>query len=344
MKKSFLFVLILLSASVLFAEPLEYIETGTYAYYADKRSEVPYIRGYLVCHVDDGTAIVFMHTINQKTGGAYRSTVLLSETEDSELNVEQMQVGEFPEEEKDQVMQTYIDLLNFDAMYRRSAEKIGLDSVMEDSWGDYSLWFHYSSIFPVFKFSQISFDDKNLNNVFYYVRKFGNILSYDFNEGISYFYSNPEEIFVPENRDVQVKIPKAAKNKVDMAGLSFNLDKNWVQNEFEGKTSWWLQIESIRDAQLMVEKFPPEIVLDTLDKKITLAQRMISVVPNMLPNTLKILQKKDDVYLSYSVFDEKKVLSRTILCFKTDTLINFSAFEDIYLQNEFYFNKILGIK
>lgn len=343
MKKNLLMGLMVLSASLLFAKPLEYIESGSYGYYVDNRVENSYVRGYLVCHVDDGTAAVFMNTINQKTGGAYKGTVLLSESEDSELNVENMQFSDFPEEEKNQVMQTYIDLLNFDSFYRNSAKKIDFDSVLEDKWDGYSLYYHYSKLFPMFKFSQISFDDAKLNNVVYYVRRFGKIPSFDSN-GISYFYENPETEFVPAKRNLEITIPKAAKNKVKLADISFNLDKNWIENEFNGNVSWWLQIESVRDAQLMVEALPAEIVLDTLDKKMNLAQKMISAIPKILPESLKIWKQNNDIYMSYNVYDENNVLSRTILGFKTNSLINFSAFEDVYLQNESYFKKILGIK
>lgn len=345
MKKFLIVFMILMSASMLFANPLEYIESGAYAYYVDNRGGSHYARGYLICHIEDGSSVVFMNTINRDNGESYRSVASITETENKELNLEKLQVGDFPEEEKNQVMQTYIDLLNFDSMYRNFKNKIDYDCVLEDSWQDYSLYYHFSKVFPMFKFSQISFNDSKLENVVYYTLKFGIYQSVN-NDFINDFYNYQVSITQPVVSEKKINIPKKTKIKVKMSGYSFNLDQNWTLNEFEDKESWWLQVSSIRDAQLMVEPLPVEMKLDTLERKNTIAERMINSFPNLIPESLKVWQQNKDLFMSYDVYDEENdnEATITILCFKDDALINFSSFKNVYLQNEKYFNTILGIK
>ena len=58
MKKIVLLCMVLFSAVMLYARPLDYIESGSYAYYIDKRYDKPYARGYLVFESDDGSFIL----------------------------------------------------------------------------------------------------------------------------------------------------------------------------------------------------------------------------------------------------------------------------------------------
>ncbi len=342
MKKIVLLCMVLFSAVMLYARPLDYIESGSYAYYIDKRYDKPYARGYLVFESDDDSTLLCTNTIDLSTGKSYPCVTSLITNEEGFIVFTEVSMQNLSGEIKNQVEQGLIDLLNFDTMYKNSQKKIDFASVLEDPWEGYSLYYHFSKLLPMFKFSMISYDSPDDEKAVYYARLFGIFPAKT--ESVSAFCEIPVSEFVPSDKDTSIELPKAAKKKVKMNGYSFNLDENWKLNKLEGNDSWWLTVGSIRDAQITVEPMPDTIKLNTLEAKLDLAEKWVFYIDSILPSTLKFWKKGQDIYIMYDVYDEDNVITTSIVGITSKAFINFSAYKDVYTQNESYFKKILGIK
>lgn len=321
----------------------DYIQPGSYVYYIDLRNEVPYARGYLFCPMNENETLVISNVINLETNASYRSMIVFGEDEDKNLEMGNAKIPEIPEEEKNLVMQFIPDLMNFDAMYRNNEEKIGFETVLEDPWDNFSLYYKFSNCIPMFKFTAISFGDESMNNVKYYAFKFGQLTSLN-DEVLKQFFDCPVKVFKETKRDVLAIVPKKPAKGVNISGLDFQLDENWEKSEFEGNDSWWLKVTSIRDAQIMVENIPPQIDTSTIEKKLDFVKLIIPVLQNLMPETVKIWPVDNDLFLTYYSYDENNFMTFTRIQITDTKIINFSAFKDIYEFNEAYFNRILDLE
>ncbi len=342
MKKIVLICLALFSAVMLYARPLEYIESGSYGYYIDKRGDRPFARGYLVFASEDDSTLLCANTIDLTTGKSYHCVTLLVNADNGDFTFGDMSMQEVPAELKNHVLQVLPDLYNFDSMYRSSVKKIDFDSVLEDSWGTFSQYYHFSKLLPMFKFSKISLNSPDEDKAYYYARQFG-VLPVT-TDSVNVFLSMNVTDFVPGQRDTTVEIPQAAKKKVKMNGISYNLDENWKLNKLEENDSWWLQVDSIRDAQITVEPLPEGVDVKTMEAKLNMAAKWPFYVQNMLPSTIKYWKKGQDIYIMYDVYDEDGTVTTSMVGISSKVFINFSAFKDVYVKNEAYFKKILGLK
>lgn len=349
MKKFFsLIAVALLTAVSVFANPLDYIESGSYAYYYDGRGglENEYVRGYLVFHAEGGLSIVLMNVVNVKTRKSYKFNIGIREAQNKDIElVSAKGIEEIPEELRPEITQSIPDLLNFDAMYRGNIKKIDYDSTLEDKWEEYSLYYHYSKVNPMFKFDSISFNDPK-DNIVFVTEKYGYVTINELDD----FYSNaPKALFKKKERPSKNVIPEAAEQVVTLNGVEIKVDGNWDANDFqEGEihnTGMWLKIDSIRDAQVMIERVPKEFPFKTVKEKEKFITSILLGIPNLIPYTVEVKKDGKDIVLTYVNYDEHNWTTINIVRLTKDTVINFSAFEDMYFENKDYFDNILaGIK
>lgn len=340
MKKLVFLLTAFLCFSSLNAAPFDYVESGTYGYFLDTRASEAFIRGYLICELDDGNTAVFMNTIFVDSGISVPSGVCVSEDENHELVYTDYPGVKMSKVQEREARQTLKDLTYFDSMYKQFGNKIGLETFAKGKLSECTVYYQYSNVFPLFKFIQIS-DDADFKEVNYMAYRFGKIKTLD-SKGVQSFYDD-DVIPSPKHENKEFKIPKKNSKKIELNGIKFKIDENWVQQELDGVESWWLQCDSIRDAQIMVEKLPDGMRPKTQAEKCRLLTFMIPRQEFLLPATLHVFSKGDTVYISYEIWQTNEAVTFCIVGIKEDVIINFSAFDYVYYQNQEYFKKILGL-
>lgn len=345
MKKLIFALCLLLNTAFIFANPLAYIKDASYAYYIDQRYDLIYAKGYLVCHNSDGTSYVFLNMRCLSAPFTTNAIILFEEDENHNLNSKSIRIDEtIPETEKQILFQSITDIFNFDSMYRHNQDRIGTETILEDKWDTYSLYYKFGKAIPGFKFLSISMNDPECKTTKMYAHSFGTIPSND-TAGIAAFMNKEIEIFTPETRDLLTIVPEKPSKKVNLSGKEFILDESWKKNEVDGNESWWLQVNTIRDAQIMVESFPDSYGVNTIENRINFARLIPLYIQNIIPVTIKMAEEGNDLVVSYETYDEANIVSYNFQRYTENKIINFSAFKDVYEQNEEYFSKLLdGIK
>lgn len=349
MKKIFCFLFAaFVSAVSLFANPFSYIMSGSYAYYHDGRSfenDAAYFRGYLVYHMENNKTAIAINNVDVETKKNYPLVCTFVENDKKEPEIESVAgLDKVPENILNDIKQSIVDILNFEQMYRINEKKIEYDSTLEDKWDDFSLYYHFSKVFPVFKFDRISLNDPD-DNWLYVAISYGVVHGDNFDE----FLNDVPEVFEPEERPAKSEIPQAAEKKVMLNGYQVTVDENWHEAEVDDITACnlgvWLQVESIRDAQIMIEKVPPELKFKTLKDKEELLTLVLLGTKNLVPYSVKLKKQGNDLYLTYYNYDETKWITFNKLRVTKNVIINFSSFLDVYSKNKDYCNKIIdGIK
>lgn len=293
-----------------------------------------YYRGYLIVYDENDQTCVFINNIDVKTNKRYAFAVQFKENNKKELEILSIQPPkEMNDEIKNDLNQSITDIFNFDAMYRANESKITYDSNLEDKWDEfgYSLYYHYSKVTPVFKFDTIAFNSPE-GPVFYAACKYGMIINSDYE---SFFNANPRLFQTPAKREANNKIPEAAPLKVKLNGFEVNLDENWKENEITDgpvkNTGMWLQVDSIRDAQIMIEKMPSQFPFKTIKDKEEFITYALLLSPNVIPSTVSVEKKGQDLYLTYANYDEHDWVTFNINRMSKGCVVNFSSFLDMYM-------------
>lgn len=347
-KMLFMFISIaLISIGTSFARPLSYVQNGAYCYYHDMRRglKTEYLRGFLVYHVDEGKSLVLMNVIDLETKERYKFSALVTESDDGSLII--LNAGgleDLPSQNKNEIMQSIPDLLNFDSMYRTNSSKIGFDSILEDRWEefDYSLYYHFSKILPVFKFDYVCFERPN-GALQLVAEKFG-VLDI---QQIDAFYYRPAELFEEKERPAKNEIPEAKHKNVELKDCKIVLDENWKETSVNlsgiENTGMWLQVESFRDAQIMIEELPPAIPFKTDKEKEALIPYFLLGAPNVIPYTVKCRKEKKKYILEFCNYDdENNWITYNRMIMEKNKIVNFSSFLEMYTNNIEYFEKILN--
>lgn len=348
MKKNLLtFVMMILMVSG-FSAPFSYIRSGSFAYYHDCRggNKSEYLRGFLVCNMEKDTSLVLMNIINLSTKKKYRLGVIFGEDEKKNLKVLQINGVDksLSKEQQVEINQSIPDILNFDAMYRQNEKKIALDSTIEDKWDNYSLFYHYSSAFPMFKFDYISFNSPDEDPCFV-AERYGLINNLVPEEIEERFYNVPEKLFEEKDRESKDEIPEAKEKVVTVNGAKITVDENWKENIVEimrqPNTGLWLSVETNRDAQIMIENVPSFIPFKTNKDKYNFISTALMTIPNVIPYSVLVYEEKKDIVLCFKNYDQTNFTTVNIMRFKKDKIINFSAFSGTFVKNKDYFYKIL---
>lgn len=348
MKKGFVvFVMMIVSIVFGFSAPFSYIRNGSFAYYYDGRggNQDEYLRGFMICNMEKDTSLVLMHVINLTSNEKYRLAVVFGEDEKKELKILQVNgLNNLPEERQLEIRQSIPDILNFDSMYRLNEKKIGLDSTIEDKWEKYSLYYHFSSVFPMFKFDYISFNSPK-DDICFVAERYGLITDINPETIEQQFYNVPAKLFQETKRESKDQIPEAQEKIVTINGARITLDENWKENDVDilgqVNTGMWLAVESPRDAQIMIENVPDFIPFKTTKDKYDFITTVLSSIPNIIPYSVQVREEKKDIIVSYTNYDENNLTTVNIMRFTKNKIVNFSAFNGIFRANHKYFYKIL---
>lgn len=315
----------------LFAAPLDYISSGEYAYFLDKRYSNEYERGYLVLHENESSATVIFNVTETKTGKNWVFSAYYEDTDEGYPTVTNIsKLPSMPKKMKDEITQSIVDILNFDICYskyryRREHEFIHYE-VTKSSQG---LEFECSRFYPFFSFNRIT--DLEKSEVFV-AKSFGMV-----KDNYDEFFGRKLMNFTPKNRDALLVIPKKEETGIEVDGIPFIIDANWKKNS--DNNGYWLAIETDRDAQFLVEHMDQEVN----DSHIKLILKLfLNMYPNIDPTTIKVRNPGKQYQIEYIIYDDKNQPTFTRLYFMKDKIVNFSAFKDIYDMNTDYFKHVLS--
>ena len=341
--KKFLCVLILFAVCVssVLANSLSYIRNGEFTYYLDTRGKSNYARGYLVYHAEGDYSFVFMSVVNLDDGKKWRIVARGNDNDEGKFNFTKLNgLEQIPEEIRGVVTQSVPDFLNFNDNYQKNKEEIGFDTKISDYWDEKLVqYYHYNKILPLFKFSHISVNDSEQPVVL--ARLMGTIPNYS-QESLNMFFNMDISEFKPSHEAASVKIPQAKKIKVRMNGYEAAIDKNWELNKFEGNDSWWLKVQTLRDAMIMVENFPERIPLATPEQRLEIAKILIANQAGILPYSIKVSETKKSLTFQYESYDDKNIVTVTRMTLVPGKCLNFSAYKDIFEENKDYFETVIS--
>ena len=332
MKKVFSSLLFFLCLSVfsLFAQQkyLGCINNGDYAYFIYNRYNTPYIKGYLVFHVEDDTSIIYSTTIDTITDQKGYVAFGTGLDENGKICITQL-YGVSGETQEDQsfYIQNAVDFLNFAGMRMANLDNITEDCTLEDPWDDYTLWYHFSSVLPFLGFDTICFN--NQENPLFTAYRYGHYKDYSA-EIFDQFLNNDIQLVEPVDRNSGSVPPKTKAKKVNSNGYKITLDENWEEKTYENNISYWLNIQSYSEAQIMIEMSEGIVPTKTKEEKIAFARLMVQLIPGIIPTSVKAHFQKNDLILEYDVIDDQQWLTYTRIRITDKSIINFSSFKDVY--------------
>lgn len=342
MKKLLLSILVLLSVLPLFSYSMDMFRNGEYAYYIDNRFSETYARGFLIIHTDESNSAIITNVKNLNTNELWNFFVFVTDDENGELvTVGISGLETLPADKKDEIFQSVPDFMNFFSMYKNHQNEITLENkAIDDPWSDeVTLHYYFNKELPFFHFSKITKNDDPTPVIS--LHSVGTITNKEIADLETYFYNLNIQPIETVERGADCKIKKAKSMSVNVNGYNIKLDENWQEDELEGNPSYWLKIDSIRDAQITIEKLPETLQNLETDDKEELIALLLRGLKNVIYDSVKVSKVKNNISLEYLSYDENMWVSYTKATLCDDVIINFSAFEEMYTKNKKYFDKIL---
>lgn len=318
----------------LFANPLPFSKDGEYVYYADLRNETPYYVGFMTLNSDDST-IFFVRGLNLETDDEFIFQMSFGMDENGEVDLKGIK-GNF--DLSNLVQQNIItDAFNFLSMYVSNMDDISYNTEISDTWDDGKTVYHFNKLFPVFKFTCLTYDGCG-ETEFYYADRFGMVYT---NDELDEFFTFGPKITNLQERNLSVEIPSAKKKTVNLSGLKVTVDENWKVDNSYGQPGIWLKVSSIRDSQLMIETIPENIPIKTLEDQENFARILLLNTKGIFAPSITIDFDNGNLCMDYMMIDNLNVMNWQLLKLSGNKLINFSTYLDIYLANEEYYTNII---
>jgi hypothetical protein len=351
MKKCIVVFLLLLGSAAVCAQQkshsLDYMKSGEYAFYLDKRGGDNFYRGYLRISSGENESIILVRSIDLNKGKEERFMFLVADDDPS--NIKGIQ-GDYAKDSASS--QALLDFLNYTTLYLNHQDQFEVQGSVEDLWNEfgYTLVFSFNKILPFFRFYDIKMKGRNESS---YTLQYGGVINGD---TIDPFFEMEPIKRSPEKPRVVPAIPAKAAKKVEQNGVSITLDENWNFDNSTQLSGYWLALSSVRDSQIAIERMNlrPSTGLtkaqeDALasENELLLLRYVVSNLQNMIQmDTVKYSKTKNGSQIECYLWDENnsKNYQRAIISSTKDrvVIINFSAFADIYDKNKAYYEKILG--
>ena len=354
MKKRFLiFAAIFCMGMNLFGQALNYIDTGDYAYYLDIRYGEPILRGYMIAHIEGKDLYVFCNVRRLEKKQSWNFVLTGPEPKDGEFKFANIigadEILKLPKEEKAMITQSIPDFLNFHMMRYTNKNKIEYGNEIEDKWDNYSLYYCFNRIVPFFNFSAISIKFKDHKEgdefpVVYNLVKAGNLDLTD-EKNAELFTKMDVNWDIKPIKTKSLKMPESEPMNVEMCGQQITLDTNWKEHEENGNKTYWLSVNTIRDAQLMLEpldeKHSKKFTIDLQEKVLKV---LLNAYEGAQPIYNLISVKKEINYLRASVvlLDKENQLNIVRVYMTKKYIINFSCFYDVWAEHNDYFKAIIN--
>ncbi|MBN1242497.1 MAG: hypothetical protein JXA15_07320 [Spirochaetales bacterium] len=337
------FAIVMLALSV-HAQALGFLEPGEFAWYLDERGEGAYLRCYLYLDSSLGQHAFLVRSIDLKVrGSADFYLMYLFETEEG------LRIGEVEGDDEGDApghRQAILDAANFANFRLFHAADIGWSSVVEDPWTDrdppYTLHFDLGAALPLFGFSGIRYEDEETPS--YRLISAGIVPPGA--DPVDYIAKSPP---VPSGSPAPsgtLAIEGGEALDVRLGYWSLTLDGKWTPREEPGYRGYWLSERSGRDAQVSFESAPLD---PRVDARAFVARvlKMTLLTYNLPVNydSVEFEERDGLVWLRFAASREGARRTAQVYAVKVGDgfveLLNFSAFEDVWLSNEAYFEGIL---
>lgn len=223
--------------------PLEFLSSGEFAYYHDRRGGSNFFRGYLFVS-QDGSDMVISRNLNLKDGREENFVFTVKAGEDG-LPVAGDIQGDFNTLEFQQALP---DFLNHAGQFLRTRDRYDIMGEMEDAWENYKLTYRFNKVLPFFRFSSVVI--KGNKTAGSYTLAYGGIIG----AGEFDMFMKALPVSREQSPARNTAIPKKTEGPVSFGGLAAVLDGNWSYNESLGFPGYWLSVDSPRDSQLSVER------------------------------------------------------------------------------------------
>lgn len=336
MKKIIVIVtLILFAVAPSICGSLDYLNSGEYVYYLDKRGGMDFFRGYIFFPMDTGDYVVFCRNLNLANNKQVNYMIQLGDR-NRELSV--IKIDGLSDSTPPEYRQGLIDFMNHNLMYQQSKKDIAFGSFIEDKWEDYTLLYYYNKVLPFFRFLDITVKGDTEPS---YILNTAGILT---NDKIKEFFTiSPVHLNEKKRNPGSLSIPAKKAIRVSINGLSTELDENWVFNDQIGSPGYWLDFNSYRDSQITVEIIPDSLLKE---KKLTneeICRLSIITSPKVDYRSITGYSDKKLLYVSYSALDHDDIKNYQFFIVKNDKhIVNFSTFSDVFDANKDYYKKIIN--
>jgi len=335
-------VVLALAALSVHAQSLDFLVTGEYGWYSDERGPDAYLRGYWYLGMREAAHVFVVRSVGPRASGERRFVASVVDRGADGLELGDVQGDLKPDEHGH--FQAIIDLLNFLSLRKGRADAIGWMTEVEDRWEEsdppYSLYFEFGRAVPLFGFLGIRHESKS--ELSYRLVAAG-LIDYEEQSGfLETLPRAPAETALPE---APPALDKARSGRVDLGAFSVALDKRWKRNDEVVTGGYWLALRTIRDSQVSVESMP----VDGADPEVATAwflKAMLLIQDDWIDfDTVRFMERDGLVTLAFSLSDERGVRNVQAFVVKSEQdflhTLNVSAFEDIWLANEAYFEGIL---
>lgn len=336
MKKSFfvvIYCLFLLISAI--GGSLDYLTSGEYAYYLDKRGNLDFFRGYLFFPIDTGDYVIFCRNLNLSNNKQVNYMVQLGDR-DGELSV--IKVEGLSDTTPPEYRQGLIDFMNHNLMYQNCKDKIHFGEFFEDNWEDYTLLYYYNKVLPFFRFLDIT--KKGDEEPSYILNTAGLLTEKNVKD---FFAITPVQLNDKKRNIKDLKIPVKKPTKVVINGLNTELDENWVYNDQIGSPGYWLKFNSYRDSQITVEIIPESLLKEKNLTNEEICRLSIVTSPKVDYRSISGYADNKVLYVSYSALDQDDIKNYQFFIVRNDKqIVNFSSFSDVFDANKEYYKKIIN--
>lgn len=328
--------------------PLSYIPTGSWGFYTDNREAKEIYRGFLVINNDEeDLSQVYLRVVTNpkkpKTDIHFVIDVLYGEDKEPVIgNVYNVQGFTKETLDDNTIIQSALDILNFDIMYRNNIKKIGYDTLLEDPWGEnFVQIFHFNKALPLFHFDYIC--EKGYDGEYIRMDRYGLASS---EADINNFFKMTKSNLKAKDSKIDFAFDAAKAQKVKLSGITYQIDENWVYAPAteEFTESYVLSKYTNRDASIVVEDLSSQMSFKTVEDMEFLCAILIATNDSILLDTIKASYAGKNLTLSFVAVDKNNENFKTIEFFKITPkgkIIELFTFEKCYEDNKEYFDKIL---
>lgn len=328
-------------------ESLPFMVPNEYVYFLDQRMpNSHYIKGFLVLQADNKSISFATRTINVSTSaearkeirtwlndqGEIESKVLLS-SYDPQLNDPALDVADA------EIIEFLYTMLNIDY-----EDAVFLEREYEvENYG--TVRWEMSLFAPVFNIFQVDFVDQQVK---YLLLTGGLIQDNDYDV---FFKKSP---LFQEVETAGGTIPPAMTLEMETEDFLWKLDTNWKQNDFNGKSQYWLQVNGIRDAYVQSIRFPhfftnfKELFVEASNRQITalMLRQYLSTYENIFYPHQKFHfydnGSADFEVMQYDDLHQATMHSIRVFVDGDDYVLALvGGYRDIILDNEEYFQEIM---
>lgn len=344
MRKLFL-VLFVVTSLACAGQGLDFLQTGEYAWYRDERGADTYLRGYWYLGTSKGAHVLMARTVALADGSERRYSISLTEKSGGGFDLGALRgVGS---DEAPGQFQAIVDALNFANLRAAHDAEIGWETVVDDHWGEkdppYTLHFDMGLAVPLFGFLGIRYEDDAEPS---YRLVSAGYLPLDGDRAV-FLERLPVETEAVVLPGAPPTLGSGELRELRLGAWTLVLDASWKKHVERGYQGYWLSPRTSRDSQISVESMPASLGGSPRSQAGRFLKTMLLIYDGVIDfGTVRFDERDDLVTLCFSLSDERGVRNVQAFVVKFEDgklcVLNVSSFEDIWLANKEYYERILS--